>query len=130
MKKNISVLAITSFLFAGCAKEGLDGEATLVVKPAHHGDPISSTAAYRDSVFIKFDVTDVPADPTHDYDALVVGEVGEDHIHVENVKWGEYSIFCTGWDTAYNRRVTGGVAVKIKRKERNEEIVVNVPVTE
>ena len=130
MKKLIPAIAMVSFLFAGCAKEGLDGSATLVVKPAHHGSPISSTSAYRDSVFIKFGATEVPADPTNDYDELVVGEIGEDHVHVVNVKWGEYSIYCTGWDTSLNERVTGGVAVKIKRKERKDEIVVNVPVTE
>lgn len=130
MKKLIPAIAILSLLFAGCAKEGLDGTATLVVKPAHHGSPISSTNAYKDSVFIKFGVTEVPSDPTNDYDHLVVGEVGEDHVHVVNVKWGEYSVYCTGWDTSLNERVTGGVAIKIKRKERKDEIVVNVPVTE
>jgi hypothetical protein len=130
MKKLIPAFAIVALFFAGCAKEGLDGSATLVVKPAHHGSPISSTGAYRDSVFIKFGVTEVPADPTRDYDALVVGEVGEDHVHVINVKWGDYSIYCTGWDVTLNERVTGGVALKIKRSERKKEIVVNVPVTE
>lgn len=122
-----SALAILAF---GCSKEGLDGDATLVIKPAHHGLAIASTVAYQDSVFIKFNVKDAPADPTHDYDALVVGTVGEDHIHIENVKWGDYFIYCTGWDTTINQRVEGGVAVKIKRSDRKDEIVVDVPVVE
>lgn len=125
--------ATVLFLFAACSKEGLDGDATLVVKPAHHGDAIASSAAYKDSVFIKFGVTEIPTDPTHDYDALVVGEVGEDHVHVEHVNCGEYSVYCTGWDTIGTPdrgRVKGGVLVKIKRKERKEEIIVDVPVTE
>lgn len=133
MKRILSILAIASLFFAGCAKEGLDGEATFVVKPAHHGAAISSTSAYRDSVFIKFGVTEVPADPTHDYDAIIVGEVGEDHIHVEHPKWGDYSVYCTGWDTIGTPdqgRVSGGVLVKLKRKERKEEVIVDVPVTE
>ncbi len=130
MKKVFSLFAMLSLLSLGCTKEGLDGDATLVVKPAHHGDPIISTVAYRDSVFVKFNVTEVPADPTRDYDALIVGEVGEDHIHVEHPTKGNYSIFCTGWDTSINERVTGGVTIEIKRKERKDEIVVNVPVTE
>lgn len=124
---SISAVAILAF---GCSKEGLDGDATLVVKPAHHGVPIVSTAAYQDSVFIKFNAKDAPSDPTHDYDALVVGTIGEDHIHIENVKWGDYFIFCTGWDTTINQRVFGGVAVKVKRSERKDEIVVDVPVVE
>jgi hypothetical protein len=130
MKYIFASVGIAAFLFSGCTKEGLDGEATLVVKPAHHGTPIVSSAAYRDSVFIKFDATEVPADPTHDYDALVVGEIGEDHIHVEHPTKGNYSIYCTGWDTTINERVTGGVTIEIKRKERKDEIVVDVPVAE
>jgi hypothetical protein len=117
-------------LAIGCSKEGLGGDAILVVKPAHHLDPIVSTAAYRDSVFIKFNAKEIPADPIHDYDLLVVGEVGEEHVHVEGLKWGDYSVYCTGWDTADSIRVHGGVLVKIKRKERKNEIVVDVPVTE
>lgn len=131
MKQILSALVITSFLFAaGCAKEGLDGDATLVVKPAHHGSPIVSSSTYRDSVFIKFGVDEIPSDPTHDYDAVRVGEVGEDHIHIENVKWGDYSVYCTGWDATISQRVSGGILVNVKRKERKDEIVVNVPVTE
>jgi len=130
MKNILSVLVFAVIIFSGCAKEGLDGDATLVVKPAHHGTPIVSTAAYADSVFIKFGAKEIPADPTHDYDALVVGAVGEDHIHVENVKWGYYSVYCTGWDTTISQRVTGGVTTKIKRSDRKEEIILNVPVVE
>ncbi|HTF05435.1 MAG TPA: hypothetical protein VK826_15515 [Bacteroidia bacterium] len=130
MKKIIIPVACAALFISGCSKEGIDGDAILVVKPAHHSVPIVSTAAYRDSVFVKFNVKDVPADPTHDYDLLVVGEVGEDHIHVEGLKWGDYSVYCAGWDTAGNQRVIGGVHVKIKRKERKNEIVLDVPVTE
>lgn len=117
-------------LFSGCAKEGLDGDATLVVKPAHHGTPIVSTAAYKDSVFIKFGATEIPADPTRDYDAVIVGAVGEDFIRVEHLKWGYYTVYCTGWDTSINQRVTGGVKAQIERKERKLEMVLDVPVTE
>ena len=130
MKNVMWFAAVVLFFAFGCSKEGLDGDAILVIKPAHHGVAIVSTAAYQDSVFIKFNVKDAPSDPTHDYDALVVGVVGEDHIHIENVKWGDYFIFCTGWDTTINQRVFGGVAVSVKRSERKDEIVVDVPVVE
>lgn len=130
MKKYISMIAVAAIFFAGCAKEGLDGDAKLVVKPQHHGAAIYSTAAYQDSVFLKFGVKEVPADPTHDYDAVIVGEVGEEHVHVETIKWGQYSVYCTGWDTTINQRVSGGIVTKIKRKDRKNEIVLAVPVTE
>src|SRR5687768_11280993 len=104
MKNILSSIAILTLLVAGCSKEGLDGNATLVIKPQHHEDPIISTAAYPDSVYIKFGVTEVPADPTHDYDAVFAGQVGADYIRVENFKWGYYSLYCTGWDTTQNER--------------------------
>ena len=130
MKKIISIIAVAVFLFAGCAKEGLGGDATLAVFPQHHGAAIYSTATYKDSVFIKFNAKEIPADPTHDYDALFVGEVGENHIHCEELKWGDYSVFCTGWDTTINQRVKGGILTKIKRKDRKDEVDLEVPVTE
>jgi hypothetical protein len=128
--KKLLVIAIGAALFYSCTKEGLGGEATLVVKPAHHGLPILSTAAYQDSVFVKFNTLDAPSSPTTEYDLLVVGTVGEDHIHVEGLEHGDYYVYCTGWDTSINMRVTGGIPVTIKRKERKDEIVVDVPITE
>lgn len=130
MKYIFGSIAIVALLLSGCKKEGLDGDATLVIKPAHHETPIVSTAAYRDSVFIKFDVTEVPLDPTNDYDALIVGEIGTDEIRVEHPTKGTYSIYCTGWDTVINDRVTGGLVIEIKRKQRKDEILVNVPLVE
>ena len=130
MKKLIVILTVPVLFFAGCAKEGLGGDATLVVFPQHHGAPISSSATYFDSVYVKFDTKEIPADPTHDYDAVFVGEAGEDHVHVEGLKWGNYSIYCAGWDTSINERVVGGVATKIKRGDRKDEIDLTVPVTE
>jgi hypothetical protein len=133
MKKIVAAITLTALVVAGCKKEGLDGEATFVVKPAHHGTPIVSIAGYRDSVYIKFGVTEIPENPTTDYDAVFVGEIGENHIHVEHPKWGDYSVYCAGYDTTGTPdegRVSGGVIVKLKRKQKAEEIIVEVPVTE
>ena len=128
--RNIFFIAIAAIAFTSCTKEGLGGDATLVVKPAHHGLPIVSTTAYQDSVFIKYNTLDAPANPTTEYDLLIVGTVGEDHIHVEGLKHGDYYVYCTGWDTSINMRVSGGIPVTIKRKERKDEIVTDVPVVE
>lgn len=129
-KTLLFIFALSAILFSSCAKEGLGGDATLAVFPKHHTTPIASTAAYSDSVFIKFDTKEIPADPIHDYDALFVGTVGETHVHCEGLKWGYYSVYCTGWDTTINQRVVGGVTIKIKRSERKNEIDLEVPVTE
>lgn len=130
MKKLIPAFLIAAAVWTGCAKEGLGGDATLVVRPQHHGVTIPNLVTYPDSVFIKFGVKEVPADPTHDYDALFVGEAGEDHVHCEGLKWGYYSVYATGYDSVGLYRVSGGVTLKIKRKDRDQEIDLNCPVTE
>jgi hypothetical protein len=133
MKKAITTIAfLASFIFAvsSCKKAGTDGDATVVVFAQHHGRTIPNHAGYPDSVYVKFNATDLPSDPTRNYDAVFVGEVGEDHIHCENLHTGKYFLFATGWDTTINQRVSGGIAIKIKYKDRKQEIDQNVPVTE
>src|ERR1044072_2700228 len=104
MKKTGILAALGVVFFCGCAKEGLGGDTTLVIFPQHHGRPIPSTGAYLDSVYVKFGAKEIPADPTHDYDAVFAGEVGEDHVHVEGLKRGDYYIYCTAYaDFIQNR---------------------------
>jgi hypothetical protein len=128
--KNLMLISLGAMLFVSCTKEGLGGDATLVVKPAHHGTPIPSAAAYPDSVFVRYNTSEAGASPTTEYDLLVVGSVGENQIHVEGLKHGEYYVYCTGWDSTINQRVSGGVPVKIKRSERKDAITIDVPVVE
>lgn len=66
--------------------------------------------------------------PIADYDLVVAGEAREDHIHLENLKCGDYFIFMTGWDTSSNERVSGGIPYSIS--ETSGEIDLEIPVTE
>jgi hypothetical protein len=127
---SLGVMALAVTGFSSCKKAGRGGDATLVVAPKHHGTPITSTALYRDSVFVKFNAEDLPSDPTNNYDALFVGEPGETHVNCPGLKAGKYYIYATGRESSSGERVTGGVSVKIKYKERKDEIEVDVPVTE
>jgi hypothetical protein len=133
MKKKIITIALLAFVILStpsCNKAGTDGEATLVVFAQHHGRTIPNKAGYPDSVYVKFNTQDLPADPTHNYDAVYVGETGEDHVHCTTLHTGKYYLYATGWDTTINQRVSGGMAIKIKHSERKKEIDMNVPVTE
>ena len=88
MKKSIrtiAFLAIVLFSVVSCKKAGTDGDATLVVFAQHHGNTIPNHLGYPDSVYVKFNTVDLPSDPTHNYDAVFVGEVGEDHIDRKSV---------------------------------------------
>jgi hypothetical protein len=137
MKNSIRTIALSAvclFAITSCKRAGTDGDATLVVFAKHHGATIPNHNNYVDTVYVKFNAKDLPSDPTHNYDAIFVGEAGEDHIHCEGLHTGTYYLYVTGLDTTLNppvgERVTGGMSVKIKYKERKEEIDVDVPVTE
>lgn len=130
MKKIALVAILFAALFVSCSKEGTGGDATLVVFLKHHGRIIPNQANHPDTVFVKFNAKDLPSDPTHNYDTFFVGEAGEDHVHCEELKWGDYYLYGVGYDTLIQQRVTGGAAVHIKRKDRKKETDFDLAVTE
>ena len=133
MKKHIKTLgffALCILALSSCKKAGTDGDATVVVFAKHHGVIIPNDSLHPDSVFVFFNEKDLPTDPTNNYDALFVGEAGEDHVHCEHLHTGTYFIYATGWDNNINARVKGGVSIKIRYKDRKKEIDQDVPVTE
>lgn len=115
---------------SSCCKEGLNGDATLVVFVKHHTRPIVNTAAYPDTVYVKFNAKDLPGLSPSDYDTYFAGQPGEDHVHCEKLKCGDYYLFAAGYDTTIHTRVTGGMHVRIKHKDRKKETDVDVAVTE
>ena len=121
----LSVMFITS-----CAKEGLGGDATLVVFLKHHGSIIKNHVGYPDTVFVKYNSKESPGITAANYDTYFIGEEGEDHVHCHNLKWGNYFIYGVGIDSAGPYAVMGGMAVKIKRSERKEEIDIDLAVME
>jgi hypothetical protein len=134
MKKIITcslILAGIAILTNSCCKDpGDGGDATVVVHLKHHGENVASTTTYPDSVFVKYDAEESPGSAASNYDKIFVGEAGEDHIHLENLKCGKYYIFGTAWDVDNNERVFGGMAIKIKYKNRNKETGVDLAVSE
>lgn len=132
MKKFFCGIAIAGILGAttSCTKEGLGGNTTLVATLKHHDHVISNQPNYPDTVFVKFNAKESAGENASDYDTYFIGEAGEDHVHVEGLKPGDYFLFGVGIDSSVNQRVKGGVAVKIKHKDKDSEINVNVPVTE
>jgi len=60
------------------------------------------------SVSAFFNAKDLPSDPMHNYDAVFVGEVGEDHVHCKLYMPGNITLR-NGWDTGMNMRVRGGM---------------------
>ena len=124
------LIPVFTISFYSCAKEDLGGDATLVVFLQHHGHTIINHVNYPDTVFVKFNTKESPGTAAGKYDTYFVGEAGEDHVHCENLKWGNYFIYGAGIDSSGPYRVNGGIAVKIKRSDRKKEQDIDLAVTE
>jgi hypothetical protein len=121
----ISIFIVSSSLILSCKKAGLGGEATLVAYPKHHEVPI-----YGATVYVKFNTKDSPGSDLGSYDAVFQGEANEDHVHLEELKQGNYYIYAVGYDSAISQAVYGGKSVTIKRKDRKDEQNIDISVTE
>ena len=111
-----------------CQYGGLDGNTTIVAKPQHHGVPIISKIGYVDSAFVKFNTQESPGSLASDYDLVIAGEEGEDHVHIEELKPGKYFIMMTGFDSTITQRVSGGIPYILTQS--SGEVDVEVPVSE
>jgi hypothetical protein len=107
---------------------GLGGNVTIAAVLQHHGTTIPSTGAYQDTVYLKFNTSDNPGADLSLYDTYFVGHAGEDHIHLEGLKCGNYYIYGVGFDNGISQRVTGGIPYSFT--QTTGEIHLNVPVTE
>lgn len=122
----VAALSLFSMLiFSSCKKEGTGGKATIAAFPKHHEAPIKSAVIY-----VKFGAKEYPGKNASDYDLTITGEADEDHIHIEDLKWGDYYLYATGYDSSIAKAVAGGVPVTIKRSQRKEEVTVTIPVSE
>jgi hypothetical protein len=132
MKKILVYLVVMVAILpiGSCKKNGIGGDATIVVFLEHHGKNIKNHVGYPDTVFVKFKAKDAPGTKASDYDTFFVGEVGEDHVHCEGLRAGTYFLYGAGFDSSIVQRVTGGLSVKIKWSERKKEIDTHLPVTE
>ncbi len=113
------------FPFSSCNKAGIGGKAIVVAIPKHHDEHIYGATAY-----VKFDTDTEPADPINDYDLIVAGEAGEDHVHIEELQPGQYFIYCVGFDSIEAVTVKGGAAIKIKGSQKEDEIDLEIAVAE
>jgi len=109
-----------------CKYGGTGGSLTIVAKPEHHFDPIVGPVGYPDSAFIKFNAKDSPGSNPANYDLIVAGEEGEDHVNIHGMKPGKYYIFMAGYDSSRAERVTGGYPATITQESGEVEVVVPV----
>lgn len=110
-----------------CEDAGTGGNLTVVATLKHHSKVIYNQPSYPDTVYVKFNTQDMP-DSVTPYDTYFVGEAGEDHVHLEGLKCGDYYFYGAGFDTLITQRVIGGIP--FTTTQTDGEIELNVPVTE
>ena len=132
--KIILTALFISTIITSCKKDedkcsaGKGGSLTIVAFPQHHGKAIYNQPTYPDTIYVKFNTQVSPGLSTANYDTYFVGETGEDHVHMEGLKCGDYYFLGAGFDTTINQRVIGGIPYSTEQKEG--EIDLNIPVTE
>jgi hypothetical protein len=116
----ISILAILSsaLLMTSCKKNALGGEAAIHARIFNSGNPVMGP----NTVYVKFKTSTQPNNPTTNYDLKVEGEAGENHVHIEDLRPGDYFLYAVGFDSTDMRPVHGGVATSIMWSERKEMI--------
>jgi len=126
MNSVLTLLAISGLVFAtSCKKNGTGGKAEVHAMITNNGKPI-----YHSTVYVKFGTHHAPSDPTTDYDMKAHGEETDNHVHIEDLRPGEYYLYAVGTNTLTGKTVKGGTSVEIKWKERKETLEADIETTE
>lgn len=121
----IAVIATLVLFINACKKNTTGGKTKIAIYPAHHGKQIKGA-----TVYVKFNATDMPSNPTSNYNMVVVGDTDEEHVHIEGLRYGKYYFYVVGFDPEINETVVGGAPLTIKWKDRKEDIHFDVAVSE
>ena len=103
----------------------MGGKTKIIINTSHHGSTI-----YGATVYVKFNATDLPSDPTNNYDLKIVGNPLEEHIHIDGLRYGQYYFYAVGFDPNISATVIGGAPLTIKWKERKNSINFDLAVSE
>lgn len=124
--KSMIVLAVIAALSINysCKKNDTGGKAEIHAMIFHGTTPIVGTT----TLYVKFDATSKPANPVSDHDLMLMGEPDDNHVHVEELRPGNYYLYAMAYDSLAQTAVQGGAAVTIKWSERKKMIEVKVPV--
>lgn len=118
-----SCLLLLILLVSSCKKEeGFGGNGIVRGRVLHHTAQIPNALVY-----IKFGAKQSAGRDSASYDAVVMADSAANY-EITGLKAGNYYLFATGSDPAFNEMVYGGVAVELKKDDA--VVNTNVPVTE
>lgn len=129
------IITIPAFLLlAMCRKQdtciaGTGGPVMVAVFPKVEGRAVYNLEDYRDTAYVKFNTHASPGINASNFDLVVAGNAGEDHVHILNLKCGDYYIYMTGLDTILKKRVSGGIAITLTQNY-GTEVDYEVPLNE
>jgi hypothetical protein len=135
MKTKTTLLIVSiALLIVACKREqdapicvaGSGGNVTIVVYANHGNTAIPNYATHGDTAFVKYGATVIPGTGPANYDTFFIGEPGEDHIHCENLKCGNYYVYRTVWDSVANVSRYGGSAIHIFETNGEKDIIISV----
>ena len=109
------ILILCALILFSCKKNGTGGEAMITAYVNHKGNPVNLP-----TIYVKYGAKTQPSSPTTDYDQVIQG-VHENHVHIKYLRYGNYYLYATGFDSIANRAVSGGLAVKVKWSKRKLE---------
>jgi hypothetical protein len=128
---------IVCIFLTGCEKPGgldeecnagLTGKFKLIVRLKHENHWVVNLKNYRDTLYVKFNSSEMPGmDPT-DYDAVFIGDYPGDSVVIRNLSCGKYYLFATGLESFHQVRVFGGIPFEVKKNTGERNIVI--PVTD
>ena len=101
----------------------------VAVFPKVEGRAVYNLEDYRDTAYVKFNTHASPGINASNFDLVVAGNAGEDHVHILNLKCGDYYIYMTGLDTILKKRVSGGIAITLTQNY-GTEVDYEVPLNE
>jgi hypothetical protein len=125
LKKNLLIhfILVVLIFSTSCKKNDTGGKAEIHALIFHGDTPIRSSTLY-----VKFNASQPVSDPEQTYDLKLQGEEDDNHVHVENMRPGDYYLYAVGFDSTAMKEVRGGIAASIKWTERKKlkEVKINV----
>lgn len=98
----------------------------------HHDSLIVNKPGYLDTVFVKYNSSNLPGLSPSDYDTYFVGDSASAFVKLTGLRCGDYYFYGVGMDTVSSPghpfHVSGGTP--FSTSEISGEIIIHVPVTE
>lgn len=129
MKSLLFIISLLAIVSTGCRKEscsaGKGGNFVFRIHPQHHGDAIPGSTFY-----IEFNTQSAPGSLSN-FDMKVETEPWADFATLENMRCGDYFIYCVGLDvdSATSEVVRGGIPYSIS-DGAGGVVEILVPITE